>query len=163
MNLWPFRNYFFSKSSSSVVRGRGAHMTFAKSRIGSTLSRAGTTLKRQYWLWPIIAMFILSAIGYLVQRSISSTMKASLASELQTLLNVETAMLENWYASQKSSAELIANNSEIRRLCNDLVLANSDLEANKATLNREESRVALERLIMSQLNLREHQGASLKQ
>lgn len=158
MNLWPFRKYFFSKSGSSVARGRGAHMTFAQSRIGSTLSRAGTTLKRQYWLWPIIAMFVLSAIGFLVQRSISSTMKASLASELQTLLNVETAMLENWYASQKSSVELIANNSEIRRLCNDLVLAHSDLEANKATLNRDESRVALERLIMSQLNLREHQG-----
>ncbi len=133
-------------------------MTFAKSRIGNTLSRAGTTLRRQYWLWPIIAMVLLSIIGFVVQRSISSTMKASLASELQTLLNVETAMLENWYASQKSSVELIANNSEIRRLCNELVLAHSDQQSTKPSVNRDESRVALERLIMSQLNLREHHG-----
>lgn len=157
MNLWPFRKYF-SKGGSSVSRGRGAHMTFAKSRIGNTLSRAGTTLRRQYWLWPIIAMVLLSIIGLVVQRSISSTMKTSLASELQTLLNVETAMLENWYASQKSSVELIANNSEIRRLCNELVLAHSDQQSTKPSVNRDESRVALERLIMSQLNLREHHG-----
>ncbi|MFO0943490.1 MAG: serine/threonine protein kinase [Pirellulales bacterium] len=157
MNLWPFRNYF-SKSGSSVSRGRGAHMTFAKSRIGSTLSRAGTTLKRQYWLWPIIAMVVLSIIGFSVQRSISSTMKASLASELHTLLNVETAMLENWYASQKSSAELIANNSEIRRLCNELVLVHSEEQSAKPSIKLDEGRVDLERLIMSQLNLREHQG-----
>lgn len=157
MNLWPFRKYF-SKGGSSVSRGRGAHMTFAKSRIGSTLSRAGTTLKRQYWLWPIIAMAALSAIGFMVQRSISSTMKASLASELQTLLNVETAMLENWYASQKTSAESLANNSEIRRLCNELVLAHTEPVTPQASTNRSESRLALERLIMSQLNHREHHG-----
>lgn len=157
MNLWPFRKYF-SKNSSSVARGRAAHMTFAKSRIGSTLSRAGTALKRQYWLWPIVAMVVLSVIGFLVQRSISSTMKASLASELQTLLNVETAMLENWYSSQKSSAELVANNSEIRQLCSSLVSAHAEEDSSKTSLNRDESRATLERLIMSQLNLREHKG-----
>jgi predicted Ser/Thr protein kinase len=43
-------------------------------------------------------------------------MQESLKSELQTLLGVETAMLETWFKVQKSNAESAANNLEIRRL-----------------------------------------------
>ncbi len=42
-------------------------------------------------------------------------MKASLESQLKTLLNVEIAMLKNWYEVQSSQAEAIANDSALRK------------------------------------------------
>ena len=42
-------------------------------------------------------------------------MRANLASELQTLLDAETAMLETWLATQISNAETLANDRQIRQ------------------------------------------------
>ncbi len=71
-------------------------------------------------------------------------MKQSLASELQTLLNVETAMLENWYAMQKSTTQTIANNAQIRELVHQLFnideasagVPNTELITARKTLDR---------------------------
>ena len=43
-------------------------------------------------------------------------MKNSLQSELQTLLEVETAMLETWLADQEGNAESLANNINVRMM-----------------------------------------------
>ena len=43
-------------------------------------------------------------------------MKANVQSALQTLLDVETAMLERWMATQERNAESMANDSETRRI-----------------------------------------------
>ncbi len=40
-----------------------AHMTWAKSSVGRTVSRTGLFLKKQLWIWPIIAVIVLSLIG----------------------------------------------------------------------------------------------------
>ena len=44
------------------------HMTWAKSSVGRTISRTGVFLKRQIWIWPIIAVVLLSVIGFFVRR-----------------------------------------------------------------------------------------------
>ena len=85
------------------------------------MSRAGMFLKRRLWVWPIIAVLLLSTLGFMVRGAIESTMKSNLASELQTLLNVESAMLETWYGVQISNAESLANDMRIRELVYQLL------------------------------------------
>jgi serine/threonine protein kinase len=79
-----------------------------------TMSRTGLFLKRQLWVFPIIAVVVLAICGFFLRRAIESTMKESLRSHMQTLLDVEIAMLENWFKQQSTVAESIANDLDIR-------------------------------------------------
>jgi eukaryotic-like serine/threonine-protein kinase len=103
------------RKSASGSRHPAPHMTFAATSVGRTISRAGLLLKTQIWIWPIIAVVLLSAIGWGVRREIESTMKDGLRSELQTLLDVETAMLETWFRVQQSNDESLANGLDVRQ------------------------------------------------
>ena len=107
-----------SRSSSSHAVG---HMTFAKSNVGRTMSRAGSFLKRELWIWPVIAVLILAFVAFWSRRAIETTMKSNLESGLQTLLDVEVAMLETWLSVQASNAESMANSYEIRECIYQLI------------------------------------------
>ena len=89
-------------------------MTLAKTSFGQTVSRTGQFLRQRIWLWPVVAVLILSFVGYFVRSAIESTMKENLQSQLQTLLNVEVAMLETWYEVQTSNSESLANDFKVR-------------------------------------------------
>lgn len=118
------------KSSSHVQ----AHMTWGSRSLSHTATRAGLFLKKQLWVWPILAVIVLSIIGFSVRSAIESTMKANLQSELQTLLNVETAMLKNWYQVQESNAETLANDPQVRELAYKFLLdANENASSNPIT------------------------------
>ena len=47
-------------------------MTWAKSSVGRSISRTGVFLKKQIWIWPIIAVVLLSTIGLFVRRAIEA-------------------------------------------------------------------------------------------
>ncbi|MBC8112921.1 MAG: serine/threonine protein kinase, partial [Candidatus Saccharimonas sp.] len=100
-----------------------AHMTFAHTSVGRTFMRTGAILKRQIWIWPILAVIVLSAVGYSVSSAIRTTMKESFRSQLQTLLNVETSMLETWLRVQAAGAETQANNRQVREAVEKLIAA----------------------------------------
>lgn len=89
-------------------------MTWASASISRGMSRTGVFLKRQIWVWPIIAGVVLFVLAFGVRRAIETTMKESLRSQLQTLLDVETAMLENWFKTQSSNAAALANDLHVR-------------------------------------------------
>ena len=91
-------------------------MTWNSHTIGQTFRSTGSFLTKHIWVWPIIGITLLTLIGLLVHSSIVTTMKSSLRSELKTLLEVETAMLETWLAAQESNAESMANNINVRML-----------------------------------------------
>ena len=93
---------------------RKAHMTFARTSMGNRIQRTGLLLRRQLWLWPILAVLLLSLIGYLITRSIRLTMEANLQSQLSTLLEVEKSMVLKWLAQQETSARTLANQSDLR-------------------------------------------------
>jgi hypothetical protein len=71
-------------------------------------------LKKQLWIWPIIAVVLLAAVGYGIRVAIERTMRANLQSQLQTLLNVERSMLETWLKVQESNVESLANDQQVR-------------------------------------------------
>ncbi len=90
-------------------------MTFAKSRVGKSMTRAGAFMKRELWIWPIIAVLLLSILGLFVRSAIRRTMEANISSVLNTLLNVEVGMLDTWFDVQLATAEAAANNQNVRR------------------------------------------------
>jgi predicted Ser/Thr protein kinase len=101
----------FRKSKNNP---RLANITWASKSIGRTASRTGVFLKRQIWIWPIVATVVLAALAFGVRRAIESTMKENLRSQLETLLAVETAMFENWAAVHSSNATSLANDPQVR-------------------------------------------------
>lgn len=117
-----------SRVAASSYRRR---MTWASNSVSRSLKSAGSFLRQQIWLWPIIAVVLLAALGLFVRFAIERTMKASLVSELQTLRDVEVAMLRTWLTSQEHNAESLANTTAIRQLTTKL-LAGNDPDAAKA-------------------------------
>ena len=101
-------------------------MTWASRSVARTLQSAGSFLRQQIWLWPIIAVVLLGTLGLFVRSAIERTMKASLVSELQTLRDVEVAMLRTWLTSQEQNAESLANATAIRQLTSKLLAGDPD-------------------------------------
>ena len=102
-------------------RAPAAHMTWAARSVSHTLTTTRLFLKKQLWLWPIIAVILLSTLGFVVHRAIESTMKENLRSGLQTLLGAERAMVERWMETQERNAEAMANDAETRRVVEQLL------------------------------------------
>jgi serine/threonine protein kinase len=98
---------------------------FGQTSIGRTVSRTGLLLKRQLWIWPIIAVLILSVLGWWVSSAIRRTMSENLHSELQTLLNVERSMLQKWLEIQEDSATTIANDPQVRKIILEILATES--------------------------------------
>jgi eukaryotic-like serine/threonine-protein kinase len=96
-------------------------MTWAHTSVGRTITRTGVFLKKQIWIWPILAVVLLTIIGLGVRHSIVTTMEEGLRSELQTLLDIETSMLETWFHGQRSNADSLANGVELRHLVYQLL------------------------------------------
>ncbi len=107
----PFNLFRKSRSDTSTPY---AHMTWARSSVGRSVSRTGIFLKKQIWMWPIVALLFLTVLGLTIRSLLVSNMQQQLASQLQTLLNVETAMLSEWLESHRSNAEILANSVAVR-------------------------------------------------
>jgi len=98
-----------------------AHITFGQSAVGRSISQTRLFLKKQLWIWPIIAVLLLAVIGYGIRAAIERTMKENLRSQLQTLLSVEQSMLETWLRVQEANAESLANDQQIRALAAEIL------------------------------------------
>jgi hypothetical protein len=118
-------------------------MTWAHTSVGRTISRTGAVLKRELWIWPILAVLLLSLIGYFVRSSIEATMREGLESQLQTIVDLEAAMLETWSRVQESNAQSLANNVDVRRIVYPLLEA-SAIAADAASGAPQESADALQ-------------------
>jgi hypothetical protein len=80
-------------------------------------------VRRQYWTWPLIAALILGIAGWTVNRSIEGAMRDQRINELTTILNADVAALKTWMTSQRSAAELLAEDAAIRLQAEAIVAA----------------------------------------
>ncbi len=93
-----------------------ARLTWAGKSVSQTVTSTALFLRRQLWIWPVIAVVLLSVIGFYVRHAIETTMRRNVDSELNTLLSVEVAMVKNWLTLQQKNAEAVANDAELRAL-----------------------------------------------
>lgn len=108
------------RSTSSAGAGQ-AHLTFGNTSVGRAVTRTGLLLKKQLWVWPIVAVVLLAAVGFGIAQAIEYTMRRSLESQLLTLLNVERAMLETWLKIQTANGESLANDQQIREVVSQIL------------------------------------------
>lgn len=118
MKLNPLTWFRQSMNGSALP---GPRITFARSTVGRTISRAGLLVRKQLWIWPIVAVLVLSAIGWFVRRAIESTMEESLRGQVASMLDNQAALLQAWINERKSDAESMASDTEIRQFICDLV------------------------------------------
>ena len=116
-------NWLTNRSRRQRGNPAQGHMTFGATSVGRTLSRTSLFLQKQLWVWPIIAVVVLAAIGYAARVAIEQTIRENLESQLQTLVNVERSMLETWLKVQESNAESLANDQHVRETAAQLLAA----------------------------------------
>ena len=151
----PFR--WLRNSQNGDNRRGAAHMTWAKTSVGRTISRTSLFLKRQLWVWPILAVVLLSVIGLVVRRAIETTMRDGLQAELQTVVDLEAAMLRSWYNAQKSNAESLANDVDIRQTVYPL-LDNSATEGDTTPDSLDALRAKLDKSLGPALTAHKYAG-----
>ena len=98
-----------------------AHMTWASKTLVGSVASTRKFLSRRMWIWPITAVVLLSVVGLLVHGAIVRTMESNLRSQLQTLLDVEVAMLRTWLVAHENNAKSVAGDSDVRQLVSELV------------------------------------------
>ncbi|MEO8270397.1 MAG: serine/threonine protein kinase, partial [Aureliella sp.] len=89
-------------------------MTWASRSLSKTAARTKVFFKKQIWIWPIVAVVLLSTIGYFVQSAINSTIKENVRDGLLSIVNIETEMLEKWFTVQGATVESLANDATVR-------------------------------------------------
>lgn len=102
------------RASRSGSGSPALHVTFTSKSVSRSISRTGLFLKRRLWVFPLIAVVVMAIGGFFLRRAVESTMKDSLRAHLETLLQVEVAMVETWFKNQATIAESMANNLAVR-------------------------------------------------
>lgn len=120
MNGWFRRLGSIAASRGNRVAQFTGRSSLADS-FQASVGRTGRYFRQRFYIWPILALFVLAAVGWNVNSRIEETMRNQLKSELSTLLSVETAMLERWYVDQEKAAIAIANDKDVREPIYDLL------------------------------------------
>lgn len=116
-------NLFRKSSPAASMAGSqaAAKMTWAHNSLSGSMQATTVFLRRNLWIWPIIAVSILASVAWLVGSAIETTMRDTLRSSLQTLLSVEVAMLKTWFQVQESNVQSAANSTDVRRITQQLL------------------------------------------
>ncbi len=125
-------------------------MSHVSAKLSRSVSRTALLLKRQLWVWPILAIVVLSGLSYGVRSAIERTMRANLESELTTMLDIEVAMLRSWAKTQTSNAESLANDARVREHVYRLLQVVDDDAAPALDTNRPTPAEPLDRKLISQ-------------
>jgi tRNA A-37 threonylcarbamoyl transferase component Bud32 len=118
------RDRFTSMFRTGSTRA-AMQMTWASRSLTHSVTRAGLFLRKQLWVWPILAVILLSLIGIVARGAIESTIKGNLAAGLQTLVALQASMLENYFEVHQASATALARDAQIRQYAYQLLGAST--------------------------------------
>ncbi len=79
------------------------------------IQTAMQTMQQRVWLWPVLAIIILTITGGVIQTLLKSTLEQNVRSQLQTLLDLEASMLRQWIVSQTTSTESVADDLRLQQ------------------------------------------------
>src|SRR5262245_7505713 len=78
-------------------------------------------LRKQLWIWPVLAAVLLLSIGLWVRGAVEESQKNDLTDDLTSILNADVEALEIWMKSQRSNATTAAEAVLVNKLSRDLV------------------------------------------
>jgi hypothetical protein len=96
----------------------------------------GRVLRRQAWVWPVLAALVFGAVGWWVQGSVEKAMREELAGQLTTILNADVEALRAWTTDQAAIARSLARSPGLRSAARELVAEGDRPGASAASLQQ---------------------------
>ncbi len=106
-------------SRSSVGRGSRASSLFLGGT--SAIQATGRFLRRQLWLWPIIAAVLLGGAGWWVHEAVEEAMQVQRATDLNAMVDASATALRTWMNEQRVNAKLFAEDEALRPAVLDML------------------------------------------
>ncbi len=104
-----------SRSSPSLSR-------FSRfGRHSRSLTVTGTFLRRQLWVWPLIAAVLLALLSWWVMGAVEGVMRKQVAAELTAIRDADVTALRGWMRQQEADAKLMAMSDRIRPAITELL------------------------------------------
>ncbi|MBL8816687.1 MAG: serine/threonine protein kinase [Planctomyces sp.] len=103
----------FSQNKKPESRA-AAHLTFGSGQFSRTISRSSVLFRRRIWIWPTVAVLLLSVIGSAVRNSIAHSTAETLQSQLRTVLDMEVAMVREWMDDQLIAVRIGASDQSVQ-------------------------------------------------
>jgi serine/threonine protein kinase len=88
----------------------------------------GTFLRRQLWVWPLIAAVVPAALAWGVSEAVERVMRKQVAGELTAIRDADVTALRVWMKQQAAIAKALAMSDRIRPAVSELV-AHADSDA----------------------------------
>ena len=79
-----------------------------------TATSTGVFLKKNFWIWPLLAALVLGWIGYWGRSTVERTLRKQVADELGTIRNAVVSALEIWFRAQESNVTSVANDRRLQ-------------------------------------------------
>jgi eukaryotic-like serine/threonine-protein kinase len=115
-------------------------------------------LRKQLWIWPVIAAVVLGACGWWVSRSVENAMRERRIDELNTILNADVAALRIWMVEQGVDASFIAKDDGILPAVESLLKTASDSSNLERALTQSKAQDELRARLKPQIEMCHYQG-----
>jgi hypothetical protein len=99
------------------------------SSLSTSIGTVRLLLRRQLWIWPVIAALALAVLGWFTNRAIEGALHRQLAAGLQTILDADVESLRIWIKEQEVDAELIVAALPLLPATRDLMALDNGPEA----------------------------------
>jgi tRNA A-37 threonylcarbamoyl transferase component Bud32 len=113
-------------------------------RFARFVKKAPLVLSKHLWIWPLFGAVLMSLVGLWTRSLVEGTMKAELASRMQTLLQVNTSALRMWLAEKESDAKALAADLTVQEAALELAALAEAPNATEQSLLESEPAKALE-------------------
>jgi hypothetical protein len=104
----------------------------AVGRVSGTMSRwlggvlsvqsTGRFLRRQVWLWPILAAVVFGGVGWYVHLTVENAMRDQRAADLKVMVDASATAVRVWMGEQRINVDLVAEDEDLRPLVRELLL-----------------------------------------
>ena len=104
-------------------------------------------MRRQLWIWPLIALVMLAFVGMWIRGRMEGAMKQQIAANLKTILAANTEALRAWSATMRSQVESLADDTRVRELAGQLTKVAQEGASPQAALLNAPQNAALRTLL----------------
>jgi hypothetical protein len=119
-----------SRSAVGRLSGRFSRLLGGSSALQTT----GRFLRTQLWLRPLVVAVALGVAGWWVNHCVEDSMRRQREASLNTIADASVSALRVWLADQRRSAELIADDEQLREPVAELLKLADEPEATRRML-----------------------------
>jgi eukaryotic-like serine/threonine-protein kinase len=102
--------------------------------LSSILTQTQGFMRRQLWIWPLLAAVLLAFVAIWVRGRMEAAIKAQISGNLKTILAANAEALRAWVATMKSQAEVFAGDDRLRQWTAELAAIAQQSESPQAAL-----------------------------